>query len=98
MQPSTDPLERRTLNISSAIVYSQTGLDLRLREQLCELEGVQVHAASVDGKLVVTIERDSDRSAVDAYQAIERMPGVLAVAMIFQQTEDNPEQELLKCK
>lgn len=62
------------------------------------MKGVEVHASTDDGKLIVTIESDNDRAAVDTYEAIERMHCVLSVAMIFQQTESNPDQELLKCK
>lgn len=86
------------MNISSAIVYSRPDQEQALRTQLATLTGVEVHAASVDGKLVISIEADNDRAAVTTYEAIERLPGVLSVAMIFQQTESNPEQELPPCK
>ncbi len=85
------------LNISSAIVYAKPGQQQALREHLSQLPGVEVHASTDDGKLVVTIESDNDRSAIDTYEAIERTDNVLSIAMIFQQTESNPDQELLKC-
>lgn len=86
------------MNISSAIVYARPGTDQVLREQLPQLPGVEVHAASEDGKIIVTIEADNDRAAIDVYEAIGRMDDVLNVAMIFQQTESHPDQELVKCK
>jgi nitrate reductase NapD len=86
------------MNISSAIVYSRPDQERALRELLATLSGVEVHAATEDGKLVISIEADNDRAAVTTYEAIERLPGVLSVAMIFQQTESNPEQELPSCK
>lgn len=86
------------MNISSAIVYAKAGQEQLLRTQLSQVAGVEVHAGTDDGKLIVTIESDNDRTAVDTYEAIERMNSVLSVAMIFQQTESNPDQELLKCK
>lgn len=91
-------IESSVLNISSAIVYAKPGQDLALRAHLSQLPGVEVHAATEDGKMIVTIETENDRSAVDTYEAIEHMDGVLSVAMIFQQTESHPDQELLKCK
>lgn len=91
-------LESSVLNISSAIVYAAPGKDQVLREQLPQVQGVEVHAASDDGKIVVTIEAESDRAAIDIYEAIGRMDHVLNVAMIFQQTESHPDQELVKCK
>jgi nitrate reductase NapD len=86
------------MNISSAIVYGRPDQEAALRSQLASLAGVEVHAATADGKLVITIEADNDRAAVDTYETIERQPGVMSVAMIFQQTESNPEQELSPCK
>lgn len=86
------------MNISSAIVYARPGTDQVLREQLPQLPGVEVHAASEDGKIIVTIEADNDRAAIDVYEAIGRMDDVLNIAMIFQQTESHPDQELVKCK
>lgn len=91
-------LESSVLNISSAIVYAKPGTDQLLREQLPQVPGVEVHAASEDGKIVVTIEADNDRGAIDVYEAIGRMDHVLNVAMIFQQTESHPDQELEQCK
>lgn len=86
------------MNISSAIVYAKPAQDQVLRAHLSQIDGVEVHASTSDGKLIVTIESENDRTAVDTYEAIERMDCVLSVAMIFQQTESNPDQELLKCK
>jgi periplasmic nitrate reductase NapD len=85
------------MNISSAIVYAKPDLDQALHAQLCAMPGVEVHAATDDGKLVISIESDNDGTAVDTYKAIELLSGVLSVAMIFQQTESNPEQELPSC-
>ena len=86
------------MNISSAIVYAKSEHDQALRTLLSQVPGVEVHASTEDGKMIITIETESDRSAVAIYEDIERMEGVLSVAMIFQQTESHPDQELLKCK
>ncbi len=86
------------MNISSAIVYSQPGQEGTLHTQLAAIGGVEVHAVSDDGKWVISIEADNDQAAVALYETIEGLPGVLSVAMIFQQTESNPEQELTPCK
>lgn len=86
------------MNISSAIVYSRPEQEAALRAQLATLAEVEVHAATDDGKMVITIESDNDHEAVNTYEAIERLPGVLSMALVFQQTESNPEQELSSCK
>ena len=86
------------MNISSAIVDAQSGQHQCLQQSLSQMPGVEVHASTEDGKMIVTIESESDRSAVNCYEAMERLPGVLSIAMIFQQTETHPEQELSPCK
>ena len=86
------------MNISSAIVYAKSEHDQALRTLLSQIPGVEVHASTDDGKMIITIETESDRTAVNLYEDIERMEGVLSVAMIFQQTEFHPDQELNKCK
>jgi nitrate reductase NapD len=86
------------MNISSAIVYAKPLHEARLLRQLKELPGVEIHANTEDGRLIVTLECDNDVQAVDLYKTIEHLPGALSVAMIFQQTESNPEQELVPCK
>lgn len=82
------------MNISSAIVYARPGTESALRAHLSMLPGVEVHAASEDGKIIITLESASERSAVDQYEAIGRREGVLNVAMVYQQTESHPDQEI----
>jgi len=86
------------MNISSAIVYCRTEQAAALCAWLAKQAGVEVHAATADGKLVISIEADDDRNAAATYEAIERTEGVLSMALVFQQTEPNPEQELSPCK
>jgi periplasmic nitrate reductase NapD len=86
------------MNISSAIVYAKPEQKQTLRAQLIALPGVEVHVITNDGKVVISIESDSDGTAADTYKTIEQLNGVLSVAMIFQQTESNPDQELTPCK
>ena len=86
------------MNISSAIVYAKPMQEDALRAQLTLLDGVQVHTQTEDGRFIVTLECADDVQAIDLYRTIEHLPGALSVAMIFQQTESNPEQELTPCK
>ena len=65
-----------------------------MRAHLSSLAGVEVHAASEDGKIIITMECDSDRGAMDQYEAIGRAEDVLNVAMVYQQTESHPDQEI----
>jgi nitrate reductase NapD len=58
------------------------------------MPGIEVHAASPEGKLIVTIETESDRETVAAYERISRTDGVLSAAMVYHQIESEPDQEI----
>lgn len=84
------------MNISSAIMYIAPA---RLEEAcvaLSQLPGVEIHAKTPEGKLVVTIEDDDTNSAADSYVALHNVPGVVSVAMVYQYSGselDNEEVE-----
>ena len=82
------------MNISSAVVHAKPGAAEAVRAKLTATEGVEVHALSDEGKLIVTIEADSDRATADIYGSIGQMDGVLSIAMVYHQTESDPEMDI----
>ena len=81
------------MNISSAIVHI---VPARLDEAcsvLSEMPGVEIHARSPEGKVVVTIEDDDTDSAAKSYVALHGVPGVAAVAMVYQYSDDESNTE-----
>ena len=81
------------MNISSVLVYARPQ-DLQLvREQLSALAGVEVHAASENGRLIVIIEADSVQAVADIFAQINQQPGVLAASMVYHQFEPDPDEE-----
>lgn len=69
------------MNISSAIVHAGPGQLPVVQAGLAGLEGVEVHAVSPEGKLIVTIESADDDSNVATYEEIGRLQGVMSTAM-----------------
>jgi len=81
------------MNISSVLVYTRPQ-DLQLvRENLSALTGVEVHAASENGRLIVIIEADSVQAVADIFAQINQQPGVLAASMVYHQFEPDPDEE-----
>ena len=81
------------MNISSAIVHVVPG---RLDEAcgaLAALPGVEIHARTPEGKVVVTLEDDDIDSAADRYVALHGIPGVASVAMVYQYSDDEMDTE-----
>lgn len=82
------------MNISSVLVHAHPENLAVVTTRLTELEGVEVHGASPEGKLVVTIESADDDSTLSIYTRIGQLEGVLALAMIYNQSESEPEKEI----
>lgn len=81
------------MNISSVIVNAQPGRAAAVRSGLEQTPGVEIHAATEDGKFVVTIESETDGETVGTYDRLSRMDGVMSVAMVYHQFESDPEKE-----
>lgn len=82
------------MNISSAIVHAHPGAVAIVEAGLATLDGVEVHAISPEGKLIVTIETADDASNVATYDRIGQLQGVMSAAMVYHQTESEPEMEV----
>jgi nitrate reductase NapD len=82
------------MNISSAIIHARPGELAVVQAGLAALDGVEVHAVSDEGKLIVTIETDDDGSNVATYERIGQLDGVMSAAMVYHQTESEPDKEI----
>lgn len=75
------------MNICSLVVHARQGEMDAVRQRLEALAGVEVHAASGSGKLVVTVE-DDDRTACSAtIMAMQNLEGVLSAALVYEHHE-----------
>lgn len=79
-------------HVSSLVVLAQPMLRHRLAEQIAALQGAEVHAVSEEGKLVVTLEGESQQPIMAAIDAIQAMPGVLSAALIYHQFDELDKQ------
>jgi nitrate reductase NapD len=82
------------MNVSSVIVHARDGQSAAVQALLQQQAGVEIHAASPEGKLIVTIETESDRETIAAYERLGQTNGVLSAAMVYHQFESEPDQEI----
>ena len=82
------------MNISSAIIHALPRDVALVQTGLAALAGVEVHAVSPDGKMIVTIETEDDGSNAATYQLIGQLDGVMSAAMVYHQTESEPYKEI----
>lgn len=81
------------MNISSAIVHVAPQRFEEARAVLLAMSGVEIHAENQDGKLVVVLEDDDLEAAANKYVALHAVPGVASVAMVYQYSDDESENQ-----
>ena len=82
------------MNISSAIIHALPRDVALVQTGLAALAGVEVHAVSPEGKMIVTIETEDDGSNAATYQLIGQLDGVMSAAMVYHQSESEPFKEI----
>lgn len=80
------------MNISSVIVIPHPAAVAAVRDRLASLAGVEVHATSPEGKIIVTLETASERDNIALYEQIAVLDGVMSAAMVYHQQESEPEE------
>ncbi len=82
------------MNISSAIIHARPDDVATVKAGLAGLAGVELHGVSPEGKMIVTIETEDDGSNAATYDCIGRLDGVMSAAMVYHQTESEPDKEI----
>ena len=85
---------QESISISSVLVNARPDLLKQAQQALEALPGVEVHAVTEDGRLIVTIEASFDQSVANTFEAINQLPGVLSASMVYHQYETDPDREI----
>ena len=56
--------------------------------EMAAIEGVEVHARTADGRLVVVVEDTASRSASDTIMELHQTPGVISLSLTYHHFED----------
>jgi nitrate reductase NapD len=75
------------VNITGVLVAARPGETGALRAHLAAIPGVEVHAVTPEGRMVVTVERATDAEMTGALDAINRLPDVLSAALVYHHDE-----------
>ena len=81
------------MNISGVLVRAFPANIDAVTRALVRLDGVEVHGANEDGRMVVTVERETERQLADLLVQMHDVPGVLSASMIYHQVGDSGQQE-----
>ena len=82
------------MNIAGVLIHSLPGSTETVKHSLTTLPGVEVHAVSADGRMVVTVEGESADTLADAFRGFNNMSGVLSAAMVYHHFESDSGQEI----
>lgn len=79
------------MNICGALIHARSQHSAAVRDRLQALPGVEVHAISPNGRMVVTVEDVGSVSAADSLIECQNIAGVLSTALVYQYNDDSEE-------
>jgi len=85
------------MNISSVVVHARSEAMEAVFHSLAAMAGVEVHAVSEVGRLIVSIECASDRETAEVFEDIQKVDGVLSASLVYSHFEPDPDSELVRC-
>src|SRR6478735_594773 len=80
-------------HISSLVIHSRPDKVAAIVESLASIEGAEVHGGADIGKLIVTLETETENQVVERINAIQLLEGVLAATLVFHHFEPIQVQE-----
>ena len=81
------------MNISGVLVHARPEGVEAVKAQLLKIPGVEVHAVTPEGRLVLSIEAEHAGQMADTMVACQNVANVLSAAMIYHHDEDLDEDE-----
>ncbi|WP_222868083.1 chaperone NapD [Saccharophagus sp. K07] len=90
---ATDMPKNKPLHIASVIVHVWPKYMPAVKHWLGHVPGAEIHAESAQGKLVVVIEADSERTILNTLDDLAAQPGCLSAALVYHEIlTEEPEQ------
>ena len=92
-QMTVSPQQDNVISVCGVLVYVHPDKREEVEANMLEIEGLEIHGASEEGKLVVTVETDSYKKTGDAITRLQHISGILSLSMIYQHAESIDETE-----
>lgn len=81
------------MNLSSLVVHAHPGKAPVLQQAMTGLPGVEVHATTDDGRMVVTVEECAGSLLSDTMMKIQTMEGVLSLSLAYHYCDNDLNEE-----
>ena len=83
------------INICGVLIHTLPEQAETLKRLLEEKQGVEVHAVSDNGRLVVTVEKDTREETGETLNYFQNMDHVISASLVYQYFDDEvAEQEI----
>ena len=76
------------MNICGILVNTKPENITAVTERLVAIPGIEVHAASDEGQMVVTLEEFEQDVSAEKMLGIQKVEGVISASMIYHHCED----------
>lgn len=76
------------IHVAGIVVHARPQRLQSVRDAIAALASVEVHGASAEGKLVVTIESATPAEVLSRIDAIHQIEGVLSAVIVYHHSED----------
>ena len=83
----------RECHISSLVVHGLPDRIPYIARSIGFLDGAEIHGGEEAGKLIVTLETETESQVVERINAIQLLDGVLAATLVFHHFEPVSERE-----
>ena len=88
----TDPV-----NITGMLVHARPDQAGAVRSQLEAMPGVEVHAMTPEGRLVVTIEKADDREMAETFERFAQIPQIVSTMLVYHHYDEcGPESQSIE--
>jgi nitrate reductase NapD len=81
-------------NICGVLVHARAECIDQVQISLSKMSGVEVHTATDNGRLIVTVESDERRIVADTISSFHDVKGVLSASMVYQFSDEISNNEL----
>lgn len=82
-----------TINVCGVLVFSRPEHTEAVQQQLEKEEGVEIHAVTEDGRLVVTVEKEDQQQTGDLLNRMQTLDHVISASMVYQYYDQENENE-----
>lgn len=75
------------LHISSLVVQALPSKLQAVQEAIRRVGAAEIHAVTEEGRIIVTLETNSEADFMVGFAEIDRVPGVVSTMLVFHQVE-----------